>query len=145
MTVRIKLIDLDEGDNHYDFANMQAICFPEDDQMAPVKRETWWWFAMDGDRPCGFACLTRGYKVKTLGYLAWAGVLPMWRGQGIQRKFIRARVLKAQELGLQRVITYTLNTNPASSNNLIKEGFKLYLPSAGWNMGAQALYWRKKL
>lgn len=133
-------------DNIFDFRCMEGVCFPEDTPIDPhPKKDIWWWFAyVDGER-AGFACLTRGFKVKHLGYLAWAGVMPKYRGRGIQRLLIRARLKQAKTLGLQRVITYTLRSNPASSNNLIKEGFQLYMPSPGWNMGRDALYWRRKL
>ena len=79
-----------------------------------------------------------------------AGVRPDARGQGLQRRLIRARVAYAKREGFPEVWTYTSNYNVASSNNLIREGFTLWAPGS-WggsstpmrpSGGYAWLYWR---
>jgi GNAT superfamily N-acetyltransferase len=77
------------------------------------------------------------------GYLCRAGVLSGYRGHGIQKKLIRARIRQAKALGWNWLVTDTY-LNPASSNSLIATGFKLFEPSKPWG-ATQTLYWRKKL
>ena len=101
-----------------------------------------WWVAYDGDVPVAYA----GVKLLegNLAFLCRAGVLPAWRGKGLQAKLIRARVSWVKKQGMTRAVTYTVLENPPSSNNLIKCGFKLYTPQWKWG-GSDALYWFKNL
>lgn len=80
-----------------------------------------------------------------VAFLSRAGVLPEYRGQGIQKRLIRARVAWAKRSNqATHAITYTNYYNPASSNALIAAGFKLYVPSPLY-VGDDFLYWRKAL
>lgn len=77
-------------------------------------------------------------------YLHRAGVLPEYRGQNIQRRFIRARVRWARQMGARRVVTYTSLDNEPSARNLQKSGFFLY--NAPWKYaGDRVAYWRLEL
>jgi GNAT superfamily N-acetyltransferase len=69
--------------------------------------------------------------------------LPSHRGQGVQKRLIRARIRQARALGWNWLITDTY-LNPASANSLIATGFKMYEPSQPWG-AKQTLYWRLKL
>ena len=59
---------------------------------------------------------------------------------------IKAREEKAKRLGLYELVSYTVLDNFISSNNLIKEGFLLYVPEEGEDFaGLDVLYWQKYL
>lgn len=51
-------------------------------------------------------------------------VSPRHRGNGYQRRLIRARVRYARTLGAKRVRVWVLPTNAYSLNNLVAEGFR---------------------
>lgn len=103
-----------------------------------------WWVAYEGDHPAGFAGLYESSSDVGTGYLCRAGVLPAFRGRGLQRKLIATRERKAKSLGLTALCTDTIPGNPASSNNLIACGFRMYTPAYDW-AGPDACYWRKTL
>lgn len=77
-------------------------------------------------------------------YLCRAGVLPWARGQGLQRRLIQTRVRWGKAQGATRAITYTMPSNPASANSLIRCGFRAYSPARAWT-GPGACYWLKAL
>lgn len=51
-------------------------------------------------------------------------VSPLHRGNGYQRRLIRARVRYACQLGAKRVRVWVRPTNAYSLNNLVAEGFR---------------------
>jgi len=122
--------------------SLQKTCLPYDKLYDT--RSGYWWTAVDGSGiPCGFAGLVASVRWCDTGYLCRAGVVPTHRGQGLQKKLIAVRIRKAKALGWNWLITDT-HDNPASANNLIACGFKMFEPSVPW--GARGtLYWRKKL
>lgn len=65
-------------------------------------------------------------------FLSRAVVLPHARGQGLQRRMIRARVKWAVEEGYERVVTTLDWDNIPSLRNLVKEGFVPYVPFYDW-------------
>lgn len=77
------------------------------------------------------------------GYMNAAGVLPAYRGRGLQRRLIRRRLEYARERGWKWVITDTLNDNAASMTSLIACGFRPYSPAVRWASEA-AVYWRRR-
>jgi GNAT superfamily N-acetyltransferase len=72
-----------------------------------------------------------------------AGVHEEYRGRGLQKRLIRARVRHAKRIGWKYAITYTID-NPPSENSLIGCGFKRYAPADPYVKGT-ANYWRKLL
>jgi GNAT superfamily N-acetyltransferase len=70
-------------------------------------------------------------------------VLPEFRGQGLQKRLIRIRLKTAKAIGMNWAVTDTYD-NPASGNNMIACGFKLFIPSDPWGVG-RTLYWRKRI
>jgi len=117
---------------------MDAVCFPADEPIGDWY-ESDWYLAYKNGEIVGYA------SKKELGggitYFNRVGVLPVARGQGIQKKFLERRIKDSE--GTQ-IITYTLPSNPASSNNLIRQGFLLYLPTQSW-VGDEVLYWTKEV
>jgi ribosomal protein S18 acetylase RimI-like enzyme len=84
-----------------------------------------WWIARAGDQVVGYcAILPRGKG----GYLSRAGVLPDFRGQGLQKQMITLRLRYAQSQGWPWVVTDTHRENVASIRSLEKIGFRPYRP-----------------
>lgn len=103
----------------------------------------YWWIAFVDGNPIGFCGLKRSSRWSDTGYLCRAGVLQRYTGKGIQKKLIRVRLAHAKRLGWSWVISDTYQ-NPASTNNLISCGFKMYIPSRRYGADGTC-YWRKKL
>jgi GNAT superfamily N-acetyltransferase len=139
---RIREVNGLEEDIAEQIKTMHMVCFGDTaPQVDPS--EGWWWLASHKRHVIGFGALTVGSSDPNSGYLMRSGVLPDWRGQGLQRRLIRARETKARKLGFQYIVTDTTYNTP-SSNSLIKAGYKLYHPKNPWGM-KNTLYWRKEL
>jgi len=140
--MKIKRVDIRSSRIQNELAALQKKCLPSD---TPSDTTTgWWWIVYDAfNLPCAFGGLVPSVRWLDTGYLCRAGVLPSHRGQGVQKRLIRARIRQARALGFNWLITDTY-FNPASSNSLISTGFKLFEPSQPWG-ATQTLYWRLKL
>ena len=103
----------------------------------------WWWIMYDGPKPIGFAGVYKSAQWAGTGYLCRAGVLYEYRGKGLQKRLIRVREKKARQLGFSHLVTDTYE-NPPSANNLIKCGYKTYLPRTPWG-GDGVIYWINRL
>jgi GNAT superfamily N-acetyltransferase len=107
-----------------------------------IEKDHWWIALVDGVS-AGFACL-RIYSDK-IAYLALAGVLPEFRGRGLQKRLIKAREAFAKKEECAQMITYTAWKNWPSANSLIREGYTLYTPAGKpWGL-PWSLYFRKNL
>jgi len=141
--VVVKRVDASKESIEHCLLWMQTTVLPYDEPRA-VTGDVWWIAYQDGN-PVAFAAL----RVLPPGddtspcYLSRAGVLPNARGQGLQKKLIRARVQYAKKRGAPIVITDTAD-NPHSANSLIAEGFRMYNPSQRWAL-PNSNYWYKNL
>lgn len=115
---------------------LNAQCFRTDEP--PNFERARWWLAWRGDEPVGFGGIRQVNP--TIAFLERAGVLPAFRGRGVQLQLIRVRLRWA--VGMD-VITYTLPNNTASSNNLIRAGFVMFEPDWAWVGRKNVLYWIK--
>jgi predicted acetyltransferase len=126
-------------------AKLDKKCFVGDHPVS--LKDTYWWLAFnEAGKPIGFSGLKDCKKKenKGLGYFSRAGVIKSYRGQGTQKKMIKARLRMAKQLGLTHCVTYVKGFNLASANSLIGCGFKLYNPHYKWG-GKAALYFGKCL
>lgn len=128
MDIIIKQVDTSKPKNRQLLRKLHTACF-RDSTEHPDYRTGFWWIASErlSGAPAGF-CGMSLYNSDREGYLARSGVLPKYRGLGLQRRMIRIRLSKAKRLKLKRVTTYTAQKWLFSLNNLIKEGFELYWP-----------------
>jgi len=142
MSFTIRKIDVTNALHQQMIATMHDEVFEEGEwtgRPAPTRGD--WWIAFCGKEAAGFAGMVPSVRILNGGYLCRAGVLPKFRGQGLQKDLIRRRVAHARKLGWGTVVSDTIS-NPISSNSLISCGFRLFAPDIGWgNEGA--LYWRK--
>ena len=120
---------------------LQKKCLPYDKPYDTTNGT--WWIATKNGVDCGFAGLICSPWWSDCGYLIRCGVLPDYRGQGLQKKFIRVRIRQAKTLQMNWIVTSTYD-NPASANSLISCGFKMFNPSRPW-MTKHTSYWRLKL
>jgi GNAT superfamily N-acetyltransferase len=120
---------------------LQAICLPYDDPY--TSRTAAYWIGWEKGKAVAFCAVAPSLRWSDTVYLARAGVLPQYRGQGLQKRMIRVRERWARANGFAWVITDTTE-NPASSNSLIAAGYKLFEPTAPW-ANDDSLYWRKRL
>jgi GNAT superfamily N-acetyltransferase len=121
---------------------LNALCFDAGD--APISPYTGdWWLTYLDREPVAFAGLSASSQMSCAGYLCRAGVAPGHRGQGLQLRLLRVREAQARRYGWTWLFTDT-TSNPASSNSLIKAGYRLYLPPYPWAF-SHSLYWRKQI
>lgn len=109
----------------------------------PTLSKGWWWIAYDGDDAVAFAGMVPSTQWGDTGYLNRSGVLPAYRGKGLQKRLIRVRERKARSLGYNWLISDT-RQNPPSANSLISCGYRTFKPSKPWSY-ADAIYWRRKV
>lgn len=103
------------------------------------------WLAWEGDQPVGFASVEEFQEEGlTYSYFAGCGVIPHFRGQGIQKRLIRARLAWGTRRGHNKALSYTMHWNAKSINSLIKCGFKSYEPLEAY-AGEELIYWFKSL
>jgi GNAT superfamily N-acetyltransferase len=126
---------------HAHVALLQAEILPHDTPLGTD--HGWWWLVMDGGDPVAFAGMVPSCQWADAMYLCRTGVLPAYRGRGLQKRLIRIRAKIAKCLGAAWLVTDTTD-NPASANALIHCGFRLYDPSRPWAW-KRSLYWRKAL
>jgi GNAT superfamily N-acetyltransferase len=124
--------------------DLQTACLPGDDPLNPSK-VSWWWLALDEDGAAvGFAGMNPVASWPGAVYLARAGVLPVARGRGLQRRMINARVAHARRIGARVAISDTTARNFASSRNLIACGFRPYWPTVPWAL-PDSIYWTRSI
>jgi GNAT superfamily N-acetyltransferase len=113
------------------------------DTVEPEATTVWWAMRVEGVL-AGYAGLLElpSNEGRTV-FLNRSAVFKEWRGQGLQKRLIRVRLRYARERGYTHAITYTMRGNPASSNNLIGCGFRLYDPQ--WAYAGSVLYWQRAL
>lgn len=124
----------------------QALClafFPDATQPAP---ESIWWVAVRGEDEIAAFASARILEEDGSLFMNSAGVLLEHRGQGLQKRLIRARCRWAKRHApTKAVVTYTVTSNARSANSLIGCGFRQYVPAVPWFAGDDCVYWVKKL
>lgn len=137
--MRLYHVDATIGAVWADIVRMDAECFGSSASALASNRGAWW-ILKDGDKSAAYAGIVPSARAALGGYLSRSGVLTAYRGHGIQKRLIKARLAYAKLLGWSEIVTDTTN-NPASSNSLIACGFKLYSPEKPWGY-AHANYWK---
>ena len=101
-----------------------------------------YWLAYCNGYLAGFCIATK--ISPSIVFLSRAGVLPEYRGKGIQKRMIQVRLWWARKIGAKHAVTYTSYDNLPSSNNLIKTGFVLFNPEWPW-VGTDYNYWIREI
>lgn len=121
---------------------LQKETLPYDKPYEPVKGVWFIAYAENGD-PAAYAGLVQSTQWGDTAYLCRAGVLYKYRGKGLQKRLIKARIRAAKIMGFNWLISDT-SDNPPSANSLISAGFRMYDPSKPYALN-NSLYWRLKL
>jgi GNAT superfamily N-acetyltransferase len=140
--MKIRIVNTKNSEHAESLRWLQLKCLPYD-EICDVSVGYWWiLYSAVGDR-IGFAGLVPSLSFSDCGYLCRAGIIPAFRGQGLQKKLIQARIAKAKKLKWNWLVTDTTDNMP-SSNNLIAAGFRLYKPKNPWAFSS-SLYWKYKV
>jgi hypothetical protein len=102
-----------------------------------------WWLGFHETNPIAFAGMIPSTRAHNAGYLCRVGVLKKHCGNALQLRLTRALESRARRNGWSSVVSDTTD-NPASANNLIRAGYRLYQPSYPWGY-PNTLYWRKSI
>ncbi len=133
-------VTLRQTTDYQRIAHMDSSLFYECDPIEGWDQYTWWIGTCEGIP----VCYCGVQKLGDFALLNRSGVLPEYRGNGLQKRMIKKRIEWAIENNLNRLITYTAVDNVESINSLIHVGFKSYLPANMW-AGSEYSYWMKKL
>ena len=141
-SVRLKAVDPLDLDIAEEIRKMHVVCFPFEYSKF-LTDFGFWWIGYDKDEPACFAGLWKSTNYDNAGYLCRSGVMPAYRGKGLQRRLVRVREKKARSLGWNLLLSDT-NDVPASTNNLIRCGYRTFTPPTRWALPS-AVYWRKEI
>lgn len=100
-----------------------------------------WWLAYFDETPIAFAGLKESASEPGALYLVRSGVLKDHRGNGLHMRLIRVRERWARKHGWRKLRTDTTD-NHRSANNLIRAGFRIFVPELLWGF-QHTIYWRK--
>ena len=131
-------------------AQMDVVCFPIDTPAEFAGAN--WFIGWHGDRPAAFCAWKVVEHDEPVGFHYRAGVMPDWRGKGLQRQMLRLREAEMREQGLRKAVTYTDADGAASMRNLIAEGYRHYTPTPATTLSGLGrlgrvgfVHWEKKL
>ena len=130
---------------------MDAVCFPLD--TPAVFAGAHWLIGWEGDRPAAFcAWKIVEHDGVPVGFHYRGGVLPGYRGHGLQREMLRLREAEMRKQGLNKAVTYTDADGAASMRNLIAEGYRPYAPTPTTTLSGLGrlgrvgyVHWEKRL
>src|SRR4051812_31737988 len=139
---RIRIAEADDDDVAETLADLHRLTF-FDAAIMPRFELGAWWLAHHEDKAVAFAGAAPSTYARGSGYLSRVGVVRRHQGQGLQLRLMRAIEARGRREGWRSIVSDTTD-NPASVNNFIKAGYRLYQPDAPWAW-SNTLYWRKWL
>ena len=139
---RIRTVDADDDETAEILGDLHRLTFFNGAAMPQFGLGAWW-LTYHNDDPVAFAGVVPSTHARNSGYFCRVGVLPRHRGRGLQLRLMRAVEARGRRLGWSSIVSDTTD-NPASANNFIEAGYRLYEPEAPWAW-SHTLYWRKRL
>ena len=137
---RIREVDGSDGAIWLEIESLHDLIFWRD--APPIDPEDGhWWIARVGRKAVGFAGLVESSHCPHTGYLVRVGVLPAHRGNGLQRRFMRALEARAKRNGWSGIVADTRTA--LSANNFARAGYHIFEPERRWAF-VDSIYWRKK-
>jgi GNAT superfamily N-acetyltransferase len=131
-------------------AQMDVVCFPIDTPAEFAGAH--WFIGWDGEKPAAYCAWKIVEHDAPVGFHYRGGVMPDWRGRGLQRQMLRLREAEMREQGLRKAVTYTDADGAASMRNLIAEGYRPYVPTPTTTLSGLGrlgrvgfVHWEKKL
>jgi GNAT superfamily N-acetyltransferase len=120
---------------------LKHTCFDKD-SLSNDLSYTYWWVVWHGKEPAGFCGVQRFGGGGA--FLSLAGVLPAYRGYGLQKRMVRVRERFCRGLGDDTMYSYTATFSAASMCSLISCGYRPYESETEW-AGDEFVYWRRPL
>lgn len=117
---------------------------PEDWTGPPAFNDGIWWIAYAGKEAAGFSGIVPALLVPNAYYIKATGVLPKFRGHGLQKRMYRKHEQYVRALGAKTMVTETINHNAPSGNSLISCGYRMFNPKHPWG-SPYAVFWKKDL
>ena len=108
-------------------AQMDVICFPIDTPAEFAGAS--WFIGWEGEQLAAYCAWKIVEHDEPVGFHYRGGVMPDWRGRGLQREMLRLREAAMRAQGLRKAVTYTDADGAASMRNLIAEGYRPYVPT----------------
>ncbi|MCP3388246.1 GNAT family N-acetyltransferase [Bradyrhizobium sp. CCGB12] len=139
---KIRTVDADDDETAEILGDLHRLTFFDGAAM-PQFGSGAWWLAYHEEDAVAFAGVVPSTHVRNSGYFCRVGVLQRHRGRGLQLRLMRAIEARGRRLGWNSIVSDTTD-NPASANNFIEAGYRLYEPEAPWAW-SHTLYWRKWL
>jgi hypothetical protein len=139
---RIRAVDGHEDEIADTLADLHRLTF-FDSASIPEFDEGQWWLAYHETVPVPFAGVVSSTHACNAGYFCRVGVLKRHCGNALQLRLMRALESRARHNGWTSIVSDTTD-NPASANNFIRAGYRLYQPQSPWGW-PNALCWRKPI
>ncbi|MCP4618669.1 MAG: GNAT family N-acetyltransferase [Bradyrhizobium sp.] len=139
---RVRAVDSQDEDIADVLADLHRLTF-FDTAPVPDFDHGHWWLAYRESAPVGFAGVIPSTHACNSGYFCRVGVLHGHSGHQLQLRLMRAMESQARRNGWSAVVSDTTD-NPASANNFIRAGYRLYTPKIPWAW-PHTLYWRKSM
>lgn len=144
MSYRTRRADLLSDVDQDHLRELHDACFGDSAPVPTFDKEAWWLiFPMGQSEPAAFAGCVPSSLGTGYAYHKRAGVMPIHRGHGLQRRLISIRERWARREGFHTIVTDTCANTP-SANNLIRAGYELFDPKSPWGLKG-GLYFRKSL
>lgn len=139
---RIREVDGSDDDIADTLKDLHELTFLEHAPTPDFSHGHWWLGYLERG-PVAFAGVIPSTRAFNAGYFSRVGVLQKHCGNSLQIRFMRAIERKSKYNGWCQIVSDTTD-NPASANNFIRAGYRLYVPEYPWAF-PQTLYWRKTL
>lgn len=139
--IQIRLVNAEQSKYAAQIANLHWMLFPSI-QLPPLASK-YWWVAYEFGKPIGFAHMCQSTYYPKSGYFARVGVLPGWRGQGLQRRFMKIMENTARREGWEAIYSDTRKA-PHSAANIKAAGYVPFSPEVPWGYKG-VKYWVKHL
>lgn len=123
-------------------ADLHSQTFPKSVPF-PYGLPSYWWIAYCNKVPVAFAFMCGSDRYPDTGYFGRVGVLPKYRGRGLQKKFMKLAEKKAKSIGWTAMVSDTRN-KPFSAANFKAMKYTQFTPEDPWDT-IRAIYWRKEL
>jgi len=111
----------------------------------------YWWLALKTDHPdavgeveaaVAFAGMVP-FTLPNIGYMKRCFVMPGHHGHGLQYRLLKARELKARQLGWTCLVSECRSDNKHSANNFRRAGFEPFEPEQPWT--PDSVFFRKHI
>ena len=140
--MRVRRVDNHDQDVNELLTDLHRLTFADTAPMADFAHG-YWWIASEDGKEAGFIGYVPSTHYAKTAYFYRVGVLPKYRGMGLQRRMMLVMERHARLMQYRAIVTDTMENIP-SANNIIACGYKLFAPAEPWGH-AGALYWRKQL